>query len=99
MQGEIEIELHVYDLDGQGTSIDYGSDHITTFIIHPDVTATTNGSFTEEKDYESDHSSLQMAFRLTCLPPHFGLNCSQLCNDSSVPCPYSEFNPAIVIHY
>ena len=63
--------------------ISESSDLITTFVIRPDVVASTDGEYSDESRYISHYSALELAFRLTCLPPHSGENCSELGIDSS----------------
>ena len=82
-QGQIEIMLTVYDIDGTDNRIGSSSDKVTDFRIFPDVAASTDGTFSAESNEESGYSSLQLKFRLTCLPPHFGNNCSQLYSSTS----------------
>ena len=65
----MKIRLSVYDIDGTKNTITDGSDRVTTFIIHPDLSDLVDGEFTDTYNITSHYSSLQLAFRLTC-PPH-----------------------------
>ena len=60
--------------------ISESSDLITTFVIRPDVVASTDGEYSDESRYISHYSALELAFRLTCLPPH---SCLELDVDGS----------------
>ncbi|CAI8029506.1 hypothetical protein GBAR_LOCUS16763 [Geodia barretti] len=53
------------------------------FVIHPNVTASVNSLFSEQYNLTSYYSSLQLTFRLTCLPPHSGPGCSLIYDRSS----------------
>ena len=83
IQGQVEIHLAVFDNDGGGNVISESSDLITTFVIRPNVVASTDGEYSDESRYISHYSALELAFRLTCLPPHSGENCLELDVDGS----------------
>jgi hypothetical protein len=89
---QIEIKLSVYDLDGDDNGITDGSDPVTMFVIHPNVTASVNGLFSEQYNHTNHYSSLQLAFRLTCLPPHSGPDCSLNYDRSSTYSSHSKFD-------
>ena len=82
----MEIVFTVYDLDGP-TTIEPSSDVVDTIIVHPTISAVPSLSdlFTDTIDYYGTYSSLQLAFRLTCGPDHYGPDCTfcKETNDSS----------------
>ena len=82
----------MYDIDGDDRGITDGSDPVTMFVIHPNVTASVNGLFSEQYNHTSYCSSLQLAFRLTCLPPHSGPDCSLIYDRSSTYSSHSKFD-------
>lgn len=69
----MEIVFTVYDLDGT-VSIGRSSDIVDSIIISPDI--PPNVMFSDTMTYSGNISRVQLAFRLTCGPDHYGAHCS-----------------------
>ena len=80
-QGTIEILFTVYDLDGT-VNIDHStSDVVDNLLISPDISAVADDSFSDTMSYSGNFSHVQLAFRLSCGPAHYGADCSVYCEE------------------
>ena len=69
----MKITIVVFDLDGT-SYVDDVSDIVANFMIN-----ISSKSMSDINTYSSGYSTLQLAYNLTCIPPHYGLDCSTQC--------------------
>ena len=86
----MEIVFTVYDLD-LTASIEASSDVVDNIFVYPDIAAVAfpGDSFSNTASFSGNFSRVQLAFRLTCGPDHYGPSCSFYCTndtDCSFPC-------------